>query len=204
MRTKVHPRAVGAPVRDAMPAGVRARGRWIPALAALLVSQHVMALPDHLTAVAANPHTGAQVTLELERYNLRAPNWECRIYTSPTSYSALPAGEVPEVATYRGRTSDGGMVCGGVRPDGTLYALVNYGCRPAGAGNSDPYEGAERYSWTMQPPFPRPPVRPDGWLRDLPQKQITSSNPFLLIFVETLKIWSLDFSPSGAREVDSD
>ncbi|MDA0768390.1 MAG: N-6 DNA methylase, partial [Verrucomicrobia bacterium] len=26
-----------------------------------------------------------------------------------------------------------------------------------------------------QPPFPRPPVRPNGWLRGLPQKQITSS-----------------------------
>ena len=26
----------------------------------------------------------------------------------------------------------------------------------------------------VQPPFPRPPVRPDGWLRGLPQKQIPS------------------------------
>ena len=28
---------------------------------------------------------------------------------------------------------------------------------------------------SLQPPFPRPPVRPNGWLRGLPQKKIPSS-----------------------------
>jgi len=109
----------------------------------------VSALPDHLTVVTTNPHTNAQVTLELDRYNLRAPGWHVRIYDSPTTYTVLPAGQVPEPATYRGRTSDGGMVWAAVRPTNlTMYTRVNYGTRWAGSGNRDPYEGANRYAWT--------------------------------------------------------
>ena len=118
-------------------------------LVVLLVLPLALALPDHLTVVTTNPNTNTQVTLELDRYNLRAPNWQCRIYSSATSYTVLPAGQVPEPTTYRGRTSDGGMVWAGVRPtDLTMYTRVNYGTRWAGGGNSDPYEGANRYAWT--------------------------------------------------------
>ena len=68
--------------------------RWLAALvamAALLLAAPAPELPDHLTAVTSNPHTGAPATLELDRYSLRAPNWEARIYSSPTTYSVLPA-----------------------------------------------------------------------------------------------------------------
>jgi hypothetical protein len=111
----------------------------------------VLALTDHLTVVTTNPHTGAPATLELDRYSLRAPNWEARIYSSPTTYTVLPANQVPEVTTYRGRVAeDGGMVYGGVRPNGTLYAKVNYGCRDSTLPIfSDPYESSNRYSWVI-------------------------------------------------------
>ena len=36
---------------------------------------------------------------------------------------------------------------------------------------------------SSQPPFPRPPVRPNGWLRGQPQKQIPSSRTVRLISV---------------------
>ena len=38
------------------------------------------------------------------------------------------------------------------------------------------FKGNHSVEADEQPPFPRPPVRPDGWLRGLPQKQIPSSN----------------------------
>ena len=74
------------------------------AMAALLLAPPAPALTDHLTVVTTNPHTGAPATLELDRYSLRAPNWEARIYSSPTTYTVLPANQVPEVTTYRGIT----------------------------------------------------------------------------------------------------
>ncbi|MCX6873514.1 MAG: Ig-like domain-containing protein [Verrucomicrobia bacterium] len=122
------------------------------ALAALLLAPAASALTDHLTVVTTNPHTGTPATLELDRYSLRAPNWEARIYSSPTTYTVLPANQVPEVTTYRGRVAeDGGMVYGGVRPNGTLFAKVNYGCRDSNySAFCDPYEqSSNRYSWVI-------------------------------------------------------
>ena len=40
------------------------------ALAALLLAPQAAALPDHLSVVTTNPHTGAPATLELDRYRL--------------------------------------------------------------------------------------------------------------------------------------
>ena len=119
-------------------------------LAGLIVAQTAMGLPDHLSVVTTNLNTHALVTLELDRYSLRGPNWEARIYSSPTTYTVVPSDQVPEVTTYRGRTTDGGMVYGGVRPNGTLYARVNYGCRQGiDSFDADPYEGTSRYSWAI-------------------------------------------------------
>ena len=121
----------------------------LAAVAVLLAAPQASALSDHLTINTTNPITGGQITLELDRYNLRAPNWECRIYDNPNHYTVVPAVQVPEPTTYRGRTSDGGMVCAGVRPNGLMYARVNYGCRWGSAGwNDAQFEGANRWAWT--------------------------------------------------------
>ena len=37
-----------------------------------------------------------------------------------------------------------------------------------------PYRPGIGIGRKKQPPFPRPPIRPDGWFRGLPQKQIPS------------------------------
>ena len=73
-------------------------------LAGLIVAQTAMGLPDHLSVVTTNLNTHALVTLELDRYSLRGPNWEARIYSSPTTYTVVPSDQVPEVTTYRGIT----------------------------------------------------------------------------------------------------
>lgn len=148
--------AGSAPVLSRFSRGIRALTAWscvcrclaLVALAVLAAPQ-ASALSDHLTINTSNPITGGQVTMELDRYNLRAPNWEFRIYDNPNHYTVVPAAQVPEPTTYRGRTSDGGMVCAGVRPNGLMYARVNYGCHWGSAGwNDAQYEGANRWAWT--------------------------------------------------------
>jgi autotransporter-associated beta strand protein len=108
------------------------------------------ALPDSLTLNVTNTWTKQPVSFNLQRYNLRATNYQVRIYSDPTNFTLLPTNQIPEVTTYRGRiTSDpGAVVVGTFGVDGKFYYHVSYGCRWQGSTSEyDPYDTTNRLSW---------------------------------------------------------
>ncbi len=124
--------------------------KLIVLLGLLLCSKSIWALPDNLTLTVNNTLTLQPVTFNLQRYNLRATNYQVRIYSNATNYTILPTNQIPEVTTYRGRISGdpASFVCGAFGPDGRFYFNVSYGCRwQASVANSDPYDTTNRLSW---------------------------------------------------------
>lgn len=108
------------------------------------------ALPDNLSVTATNPWTAQPAVFNLQRYNLRATNYQVRIYSDATNYTLLPTNQIPEPTTYRGRIAGdpGAFVVGTFKADGKLYYNVSYGSRwQASASNADPYDGTNRLSW---------------------------------------------------------
>ncbi len=69
----------------------------------LLGAGRLWALPDNLSLTVTNTWTRQPVVFNLLRYNLRATNYQARVYTDATNFSTLPANQLPEVTTYRGR-----------------------------------------------------------------------------------------------------
>ncbi len=120
------------------------------AMALLLCCRLAWALTDSITLTVTNTWTKAPVVFNLQRYNLRATNYQVRIYSDATTYTLLPTNQIPEVATYRGRISgdSGAVVVGSFKADGSFYYNVSYGCRwQDSLANSDPYDGTNRLSW---------------------------------------------------------
>ena len=124
--------------------------RGLVLLFTLLGSARLWALPDSLTLAVTNTWTKQLVTFNLQRYNLRATNYQVRVYTDATNYTLLPTNQIPEVTTYRGRiaTDPGAYVVGSFGPDGKFYYNVSYGCRwQENTGEYDPYDTTNRLSW---------------------------------------------------------
>ena len=71
---------------------------WLAGFYLLLVGS-VYALPDALTLTVTNAWTLQPVTFNLQRYNLRATNYQVRIYSDATTYTLLPTNQIPEVTT---------------------------------------------------------------------------------------------------------
>jgi autotransporter-associated beta strand protein len=125
---------------------------------ATFLSFSALAIPDHITVPATNPWTGQAVTFSLDKYNLRATNYQVRVYSMPSTYTTLSAAQLPEVTTFRGGILEdpGAHVLAGIRPDGVMFYDVSYGCRdtgrtyPAGLSyySTDPYEGTNRFRWS--------------------------------------------------------
>ena len=116
----------------------------------LLCGGRTWALPDTLSITVTNTWTKLPVAFNLQRYNLRATNYQVRIYSDATNYTLLPTNQIPEVTTYRGRiTGDpGAVVVGAFDVNGLFYYNVSYGCRwQASTNNSDPYDTTNRLSW---------------------------------------------------------
>ena len=107
------------------------------------------ALPDQLTVAMTNTLTKQPVTVSLNRYNLRASNYQVRVYSDATNFTLLPAAEIPEVTTYRGRIASdpGALVVGAFDPAGHFIYLVTYGCREDNVGQMDPYDTTNRVQW---------------------------------------------------------
>jgi autotransporter-associated beta strand protein len=128
----------------------RAVGVWcVCALVGLSLAPQASGLPDFLSVAATNTVTRAPVTFALERYNLRSSNYQVRIYSDATNYTLLPASQMPEVATYRGRipSDPGAMVVGSFDPSGQFIYFVSYGSRHTGSGSMDPYDTTNRVQW---------------------------------------------------------
>ena len=120
-------------------------------LVTLLLALNAFALPDNLSLSVTNPWTKSPVTLNLQRYSLRATNYQVRIYSDVSTYTVLSPGQIPEVTTYRGRIvgDPGAFVAGAFKPNGSFYYNVSYGCRWQDAANhADPYDGTNRLSWS--------------------------------------------------------
>jgi len=119
----------------------------------LLLVGSVYALPDALTLTVTNTWTLQPVTFNLQRYNLRATNYQVRIYSDATTYTLLPTNQIPEVTTYRGRIAGdpGAVVVGTFGVDGKLYYQVSYGCRYQNSTSEyDPYDTTNRLSWGLR------------------------------------------------------
>ena len=56
----------------------------VTALAVLFIARHAAALPDHVDVTVNNPYTGKPVVLSLDRYNMRAADYQVRIYNKAT------------------------------------------------------------------------------------------------------------------------
>ena len=69
----------------------------------VVVAMNAGALSDNINLAVTNPWTHLPVTLNLQRYSLRATNYQVRIYSDVSTYTLLPANQIPEVTTYRGR-----------------------------------------------------------------------------------------------------
>src|SRR5262249_53943727 len=109
------------------------------------------ALPDDINLVVTNTWTGLPVTFNLQRYNLRATNYQGRVFSDLSNYPVLPANPISEVTTYRGRIAGdpGAFVSGAFQPNGKFYFNVSYGCRwQDTASHADPYDGTNRLSWS--------------------------------------------------------
>jgi len=116
-------------------------------------------MPDHVDVTVTNPWTKQPVVLSLDRYNLRAPDWELRVYNdpvNPTNYLVLPSNQWPEVGTFRGKVSNdpSASVAAGFKPDGRLWAHVNHGCRDTDENEGDTihydrYESTDRFDWVV-------------------------------------------------------
>jgi autotransporter-associated beta strand protein len=124
-----------------------------PAL--LLITQlsafDAFALSDNISLSVTNPWTKLPVTLNLQRYSLRATNYQVRIYSDVSTFTLLPANQIPEVTTYRGRIAGdpGAFVAGAFKPNGSFYYNVSYGCRwQDEVDRADPYDGTNRLSWS--------------------------------------------------------
>ena len=128
-----------------------------------LYAVRVWALPDHIAVPATNPWTQQVVTFSLDRYNLRATNYQVRIYSDATTFTVVPSGQLPEVVTYRGRipTDPDAMVVGSFDPGGNFVYVVTYGCREANSGSRDPYDSTNRIQW-------------GGWGASVPTAQVPS------------------------------
>ena len=125
---------------------------WLAGFYLLLVGS-VYALPDALTLTVTNAWTLQPVTFNLQRYNLRATNYQVRIYSDATTYTLLPTNQIPEVTTYRGRIAGdpGAVVVGTFGVDGKLYYQVSYGCRYQNSSTEyDPYDTTNRLSWGLR------------------------------------------------------
>jgi len=119
-------------------------------LAALLGGANTTwALPDHLAVPATNLWTQQPVTFSLDRYSLRAANYQVRIYSDATNFAVIPASQLPEVTTYRGRipADPGAMVVGAFDTGGNFVYVVTYGCREVNSGAMDPYDTTSRLIW---------------------------------------------------------
>jgi autotransporter-associated beta strand protein len=124
-------------------------------LAALLLLPwgQAWALNDSLTLTVTNSWTHLPVTINLQRYNLRATNYQVRIFSDATTYTLLPTNQIPEVTTYRGRiTGDpGAVVTGAFDINGNFHYAVTYGCRyQKDTTEYDPYDTTNRLSWGAQ------------------------------------------------------
>ena len=107
-------------------------------------------MPDSLSLTVTNTWTKQPVIFNLQRYNLRATNFQVRIYSDATTYTLLPTNQIPEVTTYRGRIAGdpGALVVGTFGVDGKFYYHVSYGCRwQASTSEYDPYDTTNRLSW---------------------------------------------------------
>ena len=116
----------------------------------LLLGGRAWALPDSFPLTATNTWTKQPVVINLQRYNLRATNYQVRIFSDATTYTLLPTNQIPEVTTYRGRiTGDpGAVVVGTFGVDGKFYYHVSYGCRWQGSTSEyDSYDTTNRLSW---------------------------------------------------------
>ena len=125
------------------------RGILISGLAGCLLTGAAWALPDQLSVTVTNPNTGTPRVFDLQRYNLRASNYHVRVYADATNYTLLPAAELPEVTTYRGRIAADpeAMVVGAFTPAGRFVYLVTYGCREVNKTQMDPYDTTNRVMW---------------------------------------------------------
>ena len=108
-----------------------------------------MALPDNLALTVTNTLTQQPVVFNLQRYNLRATNYQVRVYTDATNFTTIPGNELPEVMAYRGRipTDPGAMVVGSFDPSGRFIYVVTYGCREVNTTKMDPYDTTNRVMW---------------------------------------------------------
>ncbi len=111
--------------------------------------QSALALQDTMSLLVTNPLTQQPVVFTLQRYNLRATNFQVRVYSDATNYSLMPGGQLPEVSTYRGRIASdpGAMVVGSFDSNGRFVYVVSYGCREVNSTRMDPYDTTNRLMW---------------------------------------------------------